>query len=89
MVFTVDEIAWQLTNNGKAYFGRPEAGVFDVGEDGSLTVDVTGLTAEGQYLAGQALLAWTIVTGITFTYVTSDAEITFDDTYYGAYANAI
>ncbi len=89
MVFTVDEIAWQLTNNGNAYFGRPEAGVFDVGEDGSLTVDVTGLTAEGQYLAGQALLAWTIVTGITFTYVTSDAEITFDDTYYGAYADAI
>ncbi len=88
MVFTIDEIAWQLTNNGNAYFGSPEAAVFVVGDDGALTVDVTGLTEEGQYLADQALQAWAIVTGITFTYVISGAEITFDDSDSSAYAQS-
>jgi len=87
MVFTADEIAWQLTNNGEAFFGSTEAAAFNVGVDGRLTVNLTGLTAQGQYLARQALLAWTSVTGIVFQETSGAAEITFDDSDSGAYAN--
>ena len=87
-LFTVDEIAWQLINNGEAFFGSPEAAAFNVGVDHALTVNITGLTAQGQYLARQALLAWTNVTGITFTEVAGAAEITFDDSDAGVNAYA-
>lgn len=87
MVLTVDEIAWQLTNNGEAYFGSTEASAFNVGVDNTLTFNVQGLTAAAQYLARQAVLAWTNVTGIIFQETNGAAEITFDDTASGAYAN--
>lgn len=89
MVFTADEIAWQLVNNGEAYFGAAQAAAFNVGVDNTLTVSLLGLTSDGQYLARQALLAWTNVTGITFQEVSGTAEITFDDSDAGttAYAN--
>ena len=85
-VLTIDEMAWQLINNGNAYFSAPEAAAFNVGGDNALTVNITGLTAEGQYLARQALLAWTAVTGIAFTEVSSGGEIAFDDVQTGAFA---
>ena len=52
---------------------------FDVAPDGTLTADITALTAEGQQLARWALEAWTNVTGINFQFVENDADITFDD----------
>jgi serralysin len=87
MVFTVDEIAWQLINNGPAYFGAPEAQAFNVGADETLTVNVSGLTTQGRFLAREALEVWSAFTGITFRETTGTAEITFDDTQSGAFAN--
>ena len=86
-VFTADEIAWQLTNNGEAFFSSPEAAAFNVGADGSLTVNITALTAEGQFLARHALQAWENVTGINFVETAGAAEITFDDAAASAFAN--
>lgn len=88
MVFTADEIAWQLTNNGQAYFAADEAARFDVGPGGTLGVNITALTAPGQYLARQALLAWSNVTGILFEETSGAAAITFDDSDPGATAYA-
>ena len=90
-VFTVDEMAWQLINNGAAFFASPEGAAFEVGLDNTLTVNLTALTADGQFLARQALLAWTNVTGITFQEVSGAAEISFDDSDAGedAYAQPI
>ena len=87
MVFTADEIAWQLLNNGWQYFGAGQAAAFNVGIDNSLTVNITALTEEGQFLAREALNAWSAVTNITFVETTGTAEITFDDNQTGAFAN--
>jgi serralysin len=87
MVFTVDEMAWQLINNGVSFFGSTEAAAFNVGVDGALTVNIDGLSSDGRFLAQEALRAWTAVTGITFTVVSGSAEITFDDNQAGAFAN--
>ncbi|MBS3652177.1 M10 family metallopeptidase C-terminal domain-containing protein [Pseudaminobacter sp. 19-2017] len=77
MVFTSDEIAWQLTNNYNELYSGPAA--FNVGTDGTLTVNITGLDATGKLLCRQALQAWSDVTGIKFKEITGAAEITFDD----------
>ena len=86
MVLTTDEIAWQLINNSSAFFSSPEAARFNVGPDNSLSVNITALTSDGQFLARQAMLAWSAVTNITFTETTGTAEITFDDNQSGAFA---
>ncbi len=84
---TVDEIAWQLINNGSAYFGSTEALAFDVGTDNSLSVDISGLTTKGAMFATAALDIWSAYLGFDFEIVTSGAEITFDDAdAYWAYA---
>jgi serralysin len=88
MVFTADEIAWQLTNNGEAFFGSTEAAHFNVAPGGTLSVNITALTAAGQYLARQALLAWTNVTGIIFQETAGAAAMTFDDSDPGSNAYA-
>ena len=88
-ILTVDEMAWQLINNGEAFFSSPEAAAFNVGADNRLTVNISGLTAQGQFLAQQALRAWTNVTGINFQVTAGVAEITFDDNQTGAFANPI
>ena len=86
---TYDEIAYQLTDG---YWGQtPEDGYYDgprafnVGPGGTLSADITALTAEGQQLARWALDAWSNVTGIKFRFVTGDADITFDDNEPGAH----
>ncbi|MBG6178799.1 serralysin, partial [Labrenzia sp. EL_208] len=81
-VYTYDEIADYLVSG---YWGQQYA--FNVNAGGFLFVDITGLTAAGQYLATAALEAWTAVSGIGFSFVTSGAQITFDDNDSGAYAN--
>ncbi|MEM0900310.1 MAG: M10 family metallopeptidase C-terminal domain-containing protein, partial [Pseudomonadota bacterium] len=77
-VFTIDEIAWQLINNGGFLFGDDIA-AFNVGSDGSLTYNITQLNSDGRTLARAALETWSDLTGINFTEVTGAAEITFDD----------
>ncbi|MDG5750955.1 M10 family metallopeptidase C-terminal domain-containing protein [Qipengyuania sp. XHP0211] len=82
-VFTYDEIALQLTNG---YWGGSSR-AWNVGSDGELTYDISALPAEAQYLATQALLLWSDITGIEFVSVASGAELTFQDTESGAYAS--
>ena len=83
-----DEIAHQLTDGFWEWqnFVRHS---FYVEPGGTLDVDVTALTAEGQQLARWALDAWTNVTGIDFRFVNSpDAHITFYDDEEGGFGGA-
>ena len=70
VVFTYDQIADQLVNGYWGFFGG-SARSFDVSVGGTLYVDITGLTNEGQIMAFQALDAWSAVTGINFVQVNS------------------
>ena len=73
---TCEQIA-NFTSDDFWYGGRR---AFDVEPGGSLTVNVTRLSAEGQKLARWALEAWTNVTGINFEFVEQgSAQINFDD----------
>ncbi|HQV04925.1 M10 family metallopeptidase C-terminal domain-containing protein [Novosphingobium sp.] len=82
-LFTNDQIAFQLTNT---YWGGT-ARSWNVAPGGTITVNLTALTAEGQYLARQALNLWTDATGITFSDVTTGGQIVFDDNQDGAFAS--
>lgn len=85
-LYTNDQIANQLTDG---YWGGPAGRhAFNVAPGGTLTFNVTGLTAEGQTLAREAFNLWTDVTGIRFQEITTAAQITLDDTQTGAFANA-
>ncbi len=85
-VYTNDQIANQLTDG---YWGGPaQRHAFNVAPGGTLTFNVTGLTAAGQTLAREALNLWTDVTGIIFQEVTVAAQITFDDNEPDSFANA-
>lgn len=68
---------WTDTNRSRHSFGN------------SITVDLTGLTADGIQLARWALDAWEAVANISFTEVASSGQITFDDNASGAFANYI
>ena len=75
-VFTNDQIAEQLVSG---YWGDG-AHPFEVAPGGTITVNVTALTAAGQNLALTALANWAQITGLTFQQTTSPtAQITFDD----------
>jgi serralysin len=84
-VFTNDQIANQLINGAFGDGGRH----YNVAPGGTLTVNITALTADGQFLAREALNLWTDVTGISFTEVTTTAQLTFDDTESGAFASTV
>ena len=63
---------------------------FNVQPGGTLTANITALTEEGQQLAKWALEAWTVVTSINFSFITTeDADITFDDNESGAFSTSI
>ena len=78
-----DQIADYLTDGYWEWAGGSRR-AFDVAPGGTLTADITNLTAGGQQLARWALDAWTNVSGINFRFVESDADITFDDEEGGA-----
>jgi serralysin len=85
-VFTYDQIADQLVNG---YWGGPsQAHNWPVTQGGSLTVNLTGLTAAGQTLARAALDLWSDIIGVTFNEVNSGGNITFDDNQSGAFCNS-
>ena len=86
-VFTLDQIAYQLTDLYWTNQGDIRAG-FDVSAGGTITVDITGLTAPGQQLARWALDAWSAASGLNFAEVGSGAQITFDDEAGGAYSSS-
>lgn len=77
--YTYDQIAAYLQSGFWASNGS-SARKFNVSAGGSISVNITGLTAEGQSLARSALQAWTMVSGLNFTFSTSSsAQIIFDD----------
>ena len=74
-----DDIADYLTDGYWEWRGEARR-AFDVGPDGVLTADITGLNEVGQQLARWALEAWAGVSGIVFEFVRDDnAQIVFDD----------
>lgn len=84
--FSNDQIADQLING--FWGGAGAARHFDVAPGGTLTYNLTALTAEGQFLAREALNLWSDVLGITFSEVTSGGQLIFDDNEAGAFASS-
>jgi len=60
---------------------------FNVTQGGSISVNLTALTAAGQTLAREALALWSDIIGITFNEVISGGQITFDDNESGAFSD--
>lgn len=83
-LYSNDQIATQLTNT---YWGGTSRR-FNVTTGGTLTYNVVGLTAEGAFLAREALNLWSDTLGITFTEVASGGQIVFDDNQTGAFASS-
>ncbi|MCL6699445.1 M10 family metallopeptidase C-terminal domain-containing protein [Sphingomonas sp. NSE70-1] len=84
-VGTVDQLADYLVDG---YWGG-ESRHFDVAPGGSITVNLTALTAPARTLALAALATWTDIIGITFVQVATGGQITFDDNEEGAFSNSI
>jgi serralysin len=82
---TNDQIADQLVNG---YWGGSSRH-FNVTQGGSLTVNLTALTQEGQNLARNALALWADVLGVQFLEVATGGQITFDDDDDGAHAESV
>ncbi|WP_136444139.1 M10 family metallopeptidase [Pacificoceanicola onchidii] len=81
---TLDEMANYLTTG---FWGGPnDNGQWDTSASNVITVNISGLTAEGQQLARWALEAWESVADLQFVEVTSGGDITFQDNDSGAYA---
>ncbi len=83
--YTVDQIADYLTTGYWEDNGGSQR-AFNVSAGGQITVNLTGLTASAQAVARTALDSWEAVSGIDFVEVNSGGQISFDDTYSGAYA---
>ncbi|MDQ3144448.1 MAG: M10 family metallopeptidase C-terminal domain-containing protein, partial [Pseudomonadota bacterium] len=82
---TIDQFAAQLVSG---YWGG-DSHHFDVTQGGTITVNLTGLTAAGQTLARDALGLWSDVIGVTFSEVATGGQITFDDNEEGAFSGGI
>ncbi len=84
--YALDEVADFIATDYWNSTGGPRS--FDVSPGGTLTYDVSKLTANAQFLAREAFDAWSDVTGIVFVEVTGGgADIDFDDEDTGAYAS--
>ena len=81
--FSNDQIAEQLSQETSG--GAQIA--FNAGPGDTISVNINGLTNSGKFLARNALEAWENVTGLKFSFVSSGAQITFDDENAGAYAS--
>lgn len=57
-------------------------------DDSDITVNITGLQGADRDLAKKALQLWDDVSGLTFSYVSGIADITFDDESGGAYSSS-
>ena len=83
-VFTPEQAATFLSEYA---WGVPTPIAHDERSGNTMSVNITGLTAEGQQLALWALEAWENVTGLAFTTTSSSsADIVFDDNQSGAFA---
>ncbi|UWQ79150.1 M10 family metallopeptidase C-terminal domain-containing protein [Leisingera sp. S132] len=85
---SLNDLAGYLTDGYWEDSGRTGRS-FDTSGSNVITVNLTGLTAEGQQLARWALQAWEMVANIEFSETTSDsAGITFIDHEAGAYSTS-
>ncbi len=83
-IYTMQEIAWQLTTGYWNASGQSSRS-FDVVPGGTITYSTALLTAEGARLARLACESWSTATGIRFVETNGpDARITFDDAAPGA-----
>jgi serralysin len=84
---TLDELADFLTDGywqANGFTGRS----FDTSSSNQITVNLTGLTADGLQLARWALEAWEMVADLEFVEVNTGGDITFDDNNSGAYSTS-
>ena len=89
--YSIRGIAHQLTDDFWASRGEGRRS-FDVTPGGVLNVDISGLTAAGQRLAGAALQAWTDASGLRFDTspgARQTVHIVIDDADSGAYASSL
>lgn len=87
---SLDEMAAFLTDGYWAEVGGRSGRSFDTSADNQISVNITGLTAEGQQLARWAFEAWERVANLEFMETgSSSADITFDDAASGAYAQSV
>jgi serralysin len=85
-LYNNDQIANQLVNT---YWGAAGSRHFNATPGGTITVNISALSASGQFLAREALNLWTDATGVTFSEITTGtAQIRFQDTATGAYASS-
>lgn len=70
---------WNATGQG--------AHKFNTASSNQITVNLTGLTADGQQLARWALEAWEAVADLNFVETSGSAQMTFDDNNSGASAS--
>ncbi|MFN4158593.1 MAG: M10 family metallopeptidase [Gemmobacter sp.] len=82
-VFTVPQVVVQLAEFN---WGINQPLRVDFPAGGTISVNMTGLTAAGQRLAEMAFEAWTYATGLLFSFTTGTARIVLDDNSPGAYA---
>ena len=78
--YTYDEIGDYLDQNGW------NGARWNISSGDTLTVNITGLTGDGQTLARAALQVWSDATGILFNEVSTGGDIVFDDEEDGAFA---
>jgi hypothetical protein len=83
-VATITQFAAQLTNG----YWDGSSHHFNVTQGGALTVNLVGLTVDGQNLARLALQQWSAVIGVNFVEVSSGGQISFDDNQEGAFSSA-
>jgi serralysin len=83
--YTMDQVASYLASGYWADTGRS----WHAFAGGTITYNITNLTADGQRLAEEAFHAWAGVTGLNFVATTGAAQISFDDNQSGAYANYV
>ncbi|HFQ14497.1 MAG TPA: hypothetical protein ENK40_06860, partial [Gammaproteobacteria bacterium] len=76
--YTLDQIAWQLTDGYWEYKGTT-ARHFNASAGDTLTVDLSALTAAGRALAQQALDVWSSITGLIFEEVGSTSGNTITE----------
>lgn len=72
---TMDQIANELTTG----YWNGDKHRWNVSQGGTLTVDITGLSATERVLARAALQEWSDLIGIHFQEVTGGGQITFND----------
>ena len=58
-------------------------------QGGTISVNLTALTAEGQSLARAALATWTDIIGVNFIEVLTGGQIAFDDNEEGAFSDGV